>query len=171
MALVQLSAHPRWQHLTGVLMASCCCRQAPGLSEAVSVACSRPSQGCKFLHSADLPVASLQAILEATQLKDDPQSSVQRVVVTGCMAQRYASDLSAAIPEADLFVGFQNYDGLPASIREALAAPSGGAARPAKRQRVQVGPLGLQPHCVVLELPKDAFSLLSAVRAADQFII
>ena len=97
--------------------------------------------------SADLPVPSLQAILEATQLKDDPASAVQRVVVTGCMAQRYAGDLSAAIPEADLFVGFENYDGLPASIREALAAPGAGAARPAKRQRVQVGPLGLQPPC------------------------
>ena len=81
----------------------------------------------------------LQAILEATQLKDDPASSVQRVVVTGCMAQRYAGELSEAIPEADLFVGFQNYGGLPASIREALAAPGGGAARQAKRQRVQVG--------------------------------
>ena len=95
-----------------------------------------------------MPVPALQAILEATQLKDDPQSSVQRVVVTGCMAQRYAGDLREAIPEADLFVGFQNYDGLPASIREALAAPGGDAARPAKRQRVQVGPLGLQPLCI-----------------------
>ncbi|KAK9830594.1 hypothetical protein WJX81_002766 [Elliptochloris bilobata] len=82
---------------------------------------------------------SLEAILEATQLKEDPASSVQRVVVTGCMAQRYSSDLSDAIPEADLFVGFQNYEGLPGSIREALAAPGGDASRQAKRQRVQVG--------------------------------
>ena len=79
-----------------------------------------------------------QAILEATQLKDDPSSSVRRVVITGCMAQRYAGDLSEAIPEADLIVGFQSYDGLPGSIREALAAPSSGAAPLPKRQRVQV---------------------------------
>ena len=91
----------------------------------------------------------LQAILEATQLKDDPQSSVQRIVVTGCMAQRYAGDLSEAIPEADLFVGFQNYGGLPESIREALAAPGGSDVRQAKRQRVQVGLPALHPSDIV----------------------
>ena len=110
----------------------------------------------------------LQAILEATQLKDDPQSSVQRVVVTGCMAQRYAGDLSEAIPEADLFVGFQNYDGLPASIREALAAPGGGAARPAKRQRVQVGVLNVAEHHITCALCNLSLRLSSRRSSAPK---
>ncbi len=81
-----------------------------------------------------------QAILDAAQLKADSGSSVRRVVVTGCMAQRYGADLAESIPEADLVVGFQRYGELPASIREALAAPDGEVAQRPKRQRVQVRP-------------------------------
>lgn len=105
---------------------------------------------------------SWQAILEATQLKDDPSSSVRRVVVTGCMAQRYAGDLSEAIPEADLVVGFQSYDGLPRSIREALAATSSGAAPLSKRQRVQV-----QLRSLPCAVPLHTFELVLKVSVSD----
>ncbi len=52
---------------------------------------------------------SIQRILDMTNLKD--QGQVKRVVVAGCLTQRYKTDLVDGLPEADLFVGsgeFQN---------------------------------------------------------------
>src|SRR6476659_4850783 len=52
---------------------------------------------------------SIQRILEMAELKG--QSQVKRVVVAGCLTQRYKNDLVEGLPEADLFVGsgeFQN---------------------------------------------------------------
>ena len=52
---------------------------------------------------------SIQRILDMAALKE--QGSVKRIVVAGCLTQRYKSDLVEGLPEADLFVGsgeFQN---------------------------------------------------------------
>ncbi len=52
---------------------------------------------------------SVQKILEMAELKE--QGKVQRLVVAGCLTQRYKDDLVEELPEADLFVGsgeFQN---------------------------------------------------------------
>jgi ribosomal protein S12 methylthiotransferase len=52
---------------------------------------------------------SIQRILDMTNLKE--QGQVKRVVVAGCLTQRYKTDLVEGLPEADLFVGsgeFQN---------------------------------------------------------------
>lgn len=46
-----------------------------------------------------------QAIVEAASLNEDGRR--RKVVVTGCLAQRYAGQLAADLPEADLVVGFQ----------------------------------------------------------------
>lgn len=43
--------------------------------------------------SATLPM-SLQAIMQAAQLKADGKA--QRVIVTGCLAQRYSEDLAGS---------------------------------------------------------------------------
>jgi ribosomal protein S12 methylthiotransferase len=52
---------------------------------------------------------SIQRILEMTNLKE--QGQIKRVVVAGCLTQRYKNDLVEGLPEADLFIGsgeFQN---------------------------------------------------------------
>lgn len=52
---------------------------------------------------------SIQKILEMTGLKE--QGQIKRVVVAGCLTQRYKTDLVEGLPEADLFIGsgeFQN---------------------------------------------------------------
>ena len=62
---------------------------------------------CGFIE--DSKKESIQRILEMTGLKD--KGKVKRVVVAGCLTQRYKSDLVEGLPEADLFVGsgeFQN---------------------------------------------------------------
>lgn len=61
-----------------------------------------------------------QAIIEAAQMKEEGR--VKRVVVTGCLAQRYSEELAEQLPEADLVVGFQNYGGLAGSLRGLLGA-------------------------------------------------
>lgn len=62
---------------------------------------------CGFIEASKSE--SIQKILEMAKLKEDGQ--VRRVVVAGCLTQRYKSDLVEGLPEADLFVGsgeFQN---------------------------------------------------------------
>jgi len=52
---------------------------------------------------------SIQRILDMAKMKQEGQ--VRRVVVAGCLTQRYKDDLVEGLPEADLFVGsgeFQN---------------------------------------------------------------
>lgn len=62
---------------------------------------------CGFVE--DSKKESVQRILEMTSLKED--GKVKRVVVAGCLTQRYKDELVEGLPEADLFVGsgeFQN---------------------------------------------------------------
>lgn len=62
---------------------------------------------CGFIE--DSKKESIQRILDMAALKD--QGQVKRVVVAGCLTQRYKNDLVEGLPEADLFVGsgeFQN---------------------------------------------------------------
>jgi len=62
---------------------------------------------CGFIE--DSKKESIDRILEMAKLKEEGQ--VQRIVVAGCLTQRYKNDLVEGLPEADLFVGsgeFQN---------------------------------------------------------------
>ena len=59
----------------------------------------------------------IQAILEAVQLKE---SNAKGVVVTGCMAQRYAEELSGELPEVDAVVGFEKYSDIGPRIEEII---------------------------------------------------
>src|SRR5579862_2527411 len=58
---------------------------------------------CAFIDSAKKE--SVDAILDAVRLKE--QGKVSRVVVTGCLAQRYRDDLAREIPEVDAFLGIE----------------------------------------------------------------
>src|SRR5262249_60223094 len=46
---------------------------------------------------------SIDAVLDAARLK--AARAGRRLVVTGCLAQRYADELRQALPEVDVFVG------------------------------------------------------------------
>ena len=56
---------------------------------------------CGFIESAKQE--SVEAILEATQLKADGKA--KRVVVAGCLVERYRDDLMKELPEVDAFIG------------------------------------------------------------------
>lgn len=62
---------------------------------------------CGFIE--DSKKESIQRILDMAALKE--QGKIKKVVVAGCLTQRYKTDLVDGLPEADLFVGsgeFQN---------------------------------------------------------------
>jgi ribosomal protein S12 methylthiotransferase len=58
---------------------------------------------CAFIDSAK--EESIDAILEAHQQRGLRKRKHQKLVVSGCMSQRFASELSSALPEVDAFLG------------------------------------------------------------------
>src|SRR5215468_7530962 len=79
---------------------------------------------CAFIDAAK--EESVDTILEMAQHK---QGGAQKLVVTGCLAQRYADELARDIPEIDHLLGSSDYP----SIARALDAPAPTAgARPAR---------------------------------------
>ena len=62
---------------------------------------------CGFIE--DSKKESIQRILDMSALKE--QGQIKKIVVAGCLTQRYKDDLVEGLPEADLFIGsgeFQN---------------------------------------------------------------
>ena len=58
---------------------------------------------CAFIDSAK--EESIEAILDAHQQRGLRKKSGQKLIVSGCMAQRFSSELSKEIPEVDAFIG------------------------------------------------------------------
>ena len=61
---------------------------------------------CGFIESAKKE--SIDAILQVSKLKES--GACRKVVVTGCLSQRYKGELSRELPEVDLFLGTNEYD-------------------------------------------------------------
>src|SRR5262249_5603073 len=82
---------------------------------------------CGFI--GDAKKESIAAILELAQLKQD--DARKRLIVTGCLVQRYGRELQAGLPEVDAFLGTGDFTRLPeilAAERPPVAAVYGGAA-------------------------------------------
>jgi len=58
---------------------------------------------CGFIDSAKQE--SVDAILESLRLRGLRSRPGQKIVVSGCMAQRFSSDLARELPEVDAFIG------------------------------------------------------------------
>ena len=71
---------------------------------------------CGFI--TDAKRESIDSILEVVQAKE--QGTVQRLVVTGCMAQAYAEELRREIPEIDAFVGLDELERIGEAVRGEL---------------------------------------------------
>jgi ribosomal protein S12 methylthiotransferase len=84
---------------------------------------------CAFIEAAKKE--SIGAILEASQVKR--RGVGRRLVVAGCLAQRYGAELREELPEVDIFVGTGNFLDLPELLRrteapETRPIPYAGAA-------------------------------------------
>jgi ribosomal protein S12 methylthiotransferase len=80
---------------------------------------------CGFIDAAKQE--SIDTILEVANRKGD---GVKRLVVTGCMVQKYRSELQEAVPEIDAFVGLDHLDAITSAV---TGAPPDDAA-PVKRK-------------------------------------
>ena len=56
---------------------------------------------CGFIDAAK--AESIDTILEIGRLKEEGR--VKKLIVAGCLSQRYSDDLSRELPEVDLFIG------------------------------------------------------------------
>lgn len=98
---------------------------------------------CAFIEPAKKE--SIEAILAAAEVKKN--GAGKRLVVAGCLSQRYGSELREQFPEVDIFVGTGDFLDLPELLRrserpELRAVPYAGAAHllpPAEAPRIRTG--------------------------------
>lgn len=72
---------------------------------------------CGFIESAKSE--AIAEILELAALKDE--GKIGKIIVTGCLAQRYADELRTELPEVDAVVGCGSYHEIVDVVEETLA--------------------------------------------------
>jgi ribosomal protein S12 methylthiotransferase len=74
---------------------------------------------CGFIDKAK--EESVDTILEQVARKE--RGEIDRVVVAGCMVQKYGRELAAEIPEVDAFIGLDELEAAPAAVEGLSARP------------------------------------------------
>ena len=77
---------------------------------------------CAFIDSAK--EESIEAILEAHQQRALNKRRDQKLIVSGCMSQRFARELHNELPEVDAFIGLDQIRELGAIVEEMATRPS-----------------------------------------------
>src|SRR6476659_7736205 len=77
---------------------------------------------CAFIDSAK--EESIEAILEAHQQRGLNKRPDQKLIVSGCMSQRFAKELHNELPEVDAFVGLDQVSELGAIVERIVTRPS-----------------------------------------------
>ena len=73
---------------------------------------------CAFIDSAK--EESIDAILEAHQQRGVHKRANQRLIVSGCMSQRFSDELREQLPEVDAFIGLDQVRELGTIIERVL---------------------------------------------------
>src|SRR5262245_44098491 len=73
---------------------------------------------CAFIDAAK--EESIEAILEAHQRRRLNKRPDQKLVVSGCMSQRFARELRQAMPEVDAFIGLDQVGELGEIVQKVL---------------------------------------------------
>jgi len=74
---------------------------------------------CAFIDSAK--EESIEAILEVHQQRGLNRRPNQRLIVSGCLSQRFANELRQSLPEVDAFIGLDQVDQLGQIIERVVA--------------------------------------------------
>src|SRR5207244_8001686 len=82
---------------------------------------------CAFIDSAK--EESIDAILEAHQQRGLHKRANQRLIVSGCMSQRFARELREAMPEVDAIIGLDQVRELGTIVEQVLQQQPTGPAR------------------------------------------
>jgi ribosomal protein S12 methylthiotransferase len=77
---------------------------------------------CAFIDSAK--EESIEAILDAHRRRGLRKKPGQKLIVSGCMAQRFSKDLARGMPEVDAFIGLDQVNQLGEIVEGLLAGPS-----------------------------------------------
>jgi ribosomal protein S12 methylthiotransferase len=77
---------------------------------------------CAFIDSAK--EESIEAILEAHQQRGLNKRPDQKLIVSGCMSQRFAKELHYELPEVDAFIGLDQVARLGEIVEEMVTRPS-----------------------------------------------
>jgi ribosomal protein S12 methylthiotransferase len=77
---------------------------------------------CAFIDSAK--EESIEAILEAHQQRGLNKRLNQKLIVSGCMSQRFASDLRQLLPEVDAFIGLDQVSDLGEIVQKVVRQES-----------------------------------------------
>jgi ribosomal protein S12 methylthiotransferase len=77
---------------------------------------------CAFIDSAK--EESIEAILEAHQQRSSNRPPDQKLIVSGCMSQRFAKELRHELPEVDAFIGLDQVSQLGEIVEKIVARPS-----------------------------------------------
>jgi ribosomal protein S12 methylthiotransferase len=80
---------------------------------------------CAFIDSAK--AESVNTILEMAEFK---KGRAGKLVVTGCLAQRYADEIAKEIPEIDHILGSSDFPSIAKTLDAPAAKPTRGKKRP-----------------------------------------
>lgn len=105
-------------------------RVSPGVDDAEVVIVNT----CGFIDQAK--EESVDTILEACSLK--AAGEVKAVVAVGCLVQRYKDELTAEIPEVDLFMGLTEMQGLVPELRRRGLLPEEPSTLPTMERPLRI---------------------------------
>src|ERR1700741_21566 len=74
---------------------------------------------CAFIDSAK--EESIEAILDAHQQRGLGKKPGQKLIVSGCMSQRFSRELRESLPEVDAFVGLDQVSEMGAIVQRVLS--------------------------------------------------
>ena len=124
---------------------------------------------CGFVE--DAKNESVDAILAAAAMKAEQaqDGKKKKIIVTGCLAQRYADELADEMPEVDVVMGFENYKDLPNTLGEQLGVTTGAVEDGAKRGRVRVGTASppFRPEALRKRLTPQHYAYLRVAEGCD----
>ena len=106
---------------------------------------------CAFIN--DAKAESVDTILEMAQYKEEKD---RLLIVTGCLSQRFSAELYDEIPEADIFLGVNDYE----KINEILAEHTVG-----KRERFATS--APQTYCEISERKTEPGAVSAYLRLAE----
>src|SRR6266481_5253022 len=78
---------------------------------------------CAFIDSAK--EESIEAILEAHQRRELNKRPNQKLIVSGCMSQRFSSELRESLPEVDAFIGLDQVSELGQIVQSVVIGGDG----------------------------------------------
>lgn len=105
---------------------------------------------CGFIDSAK--TEAIETILSAAELK--AAGEVKKILVTGCLSQRYRDEMMTELPEIDGMMGTADYGDIVSAVEQVMAGEDcthfsdiNGAVGGAAPRAVYPHPLCLSPHC------------------------